>query len=128
MADLKIGHIQIDGKGKTKEEVRKEIMDQVNIQLNEMLGGDKKEVSKPTMLHIRCDESEDGSGFNSEIDSEGSGDKIMQMLVSVVIDVLASISNSDDNSRKVNPEITLMFINELVERMTYLEEQEDGGK
>lgn len=121
-----IGNIKIDANGKTKEEIKKEIMEQLDKQVDGMLETNKKivnahkkkEVKKEPLqkLHITLDEVEDKSGFNCEVDVEGDGEDLMNMLVVGTAQALTQIA-------EYNPFVPIEFGQRLFHE--YMEGDED---
>lgn len=97
-----IGNIKINAAGKTKEEIKKEVIEQTEKEIDKMFeinekivkAHKKKEVKEEPLakLHITLDEVEDKSGFNCEVDVEGNGEELMGMLVCGVATALKEIA------------------------------------
>lgn len=120
-----ISHITISGKNKSKEEIKKEILEQVDKQVEEMFNANKKkeeakkepEVKENQHLHIMMDEVDNKNGFNCEVDTNGELNDLMSMLICGTATALKELLGEG------NPGI-VKFIEEVVEQ--YLEEDEDG--
>lgn len=120
-----ISHITVSGKNKSKEEIKKEILDQVDKQVEEMFNANKKkeevkkepEVKGNQHLHIMMDEVDDKSGFNCEVDTNGELNDLMSMLICGTVSALQELLGEG------NPGI-IKFLEEVAKQ--YLEEDEDG--
>ena len=127
-----IGEIKINANGKSKEEVKEEIMNEVKKKVDEMFEINekisktkkKKKVEKEPLnkLHIYADESEDREGFYVNTDMEGTGGNLLAMLVASTSEVLDELGGKDI-------ELLMTFMHDLFKE--YLgfdgeEEEEDG--
>lgn len=127
-----IGEIKINANGKSKEEVKEEIMNEVKKKVDEMFESHekisktkkKKKVEKEPLnkLHIYADESEDREGFYVNTDMEGTGGNLLAMLVASTSKVLDELGGKDI-------ELLMTFMHDLFKE--YLgfdgeEEEEDG--
>lgn len=127
-----IGEIKINANGKSKEEVKEEIMNEVKKKVDEMFEINekisktkkKKKVEKEPLnkLHIYADESEDREGFYVNTDMEGTGGNLFAMLVASTSKVLDELGGKDI-------ELLMTFMHDLFKE--YLgfdgeEEEEDG--
>lgn len=120
-----ISHITVSGKNKSKEEIKKEILEQVDKQVEEMFNAKKKkeetkkepEVKENQHLHIMMDEVDNKSGFNCEVDTNGELNDLMSMLICGTATVLKELLGEG------NPGV-VKFLEEVAEQ--YLEEDEDG--
>ena len=100
-----IGEIKINSNGKSKEEVKEEIMNEVKKKVDEMFethekiskSKKKKKVEKDPLnkLHIYADESEDREGFYVNTDIEGTGGNLLAMLVASTSKVLDELGGKD---------------------------------
>ena len=121
-----ISHITISGKNKSKEEIKKEILEQVDKQVEEMFNANKKkeetkkepEVKENQHLHIMMDEVDNKNGFNCEVDTNGKLNDLMSMLIYGTATALKELLGEG------NPGGVAKFLEEVVEQ--YLEEDEDG--
>ena len=86
---MKINSIKVNAEGKTRKEVKEEILKQVEESLDlssipEEIN--KKEVNKeeegPTFVHINVDEIEDKKGYGVTIEMQGRALDLMQMILS----------------------------------------------
>lgn len=127
-----IGEIKVNAKGKSKEDVKEEIMNEVKKKVDEMFethekiskSKKKKKVEKDPLnkLHIYADESEDREGFYVNTDMEGTGGNLLAMLVASTSKVLDELGGKDI-------ELLMTFMHDLFKE--YLgfdgeEEEEDG--
>ena len=120
-----ISHITVSGKNKSKEEIKKEILEQVDKQVEEMFNANKKkeeakkepEVKENQHLHIMMDEVDNKNGFNCEVDTNGKLNDLMSMLIYGTATALKELLGEG------NPGI-VKFLGEVAEQ--YLEEDEDG--
>ena len=84
---MNIEGIKIDITGKSKEEIKKEVLDQIEKTLDEKLP-DKEKENPLAELHFKAKESDDRKGFNVEVVKVmGSGDQIIQMLSDAILTV-----------------------------------------
>ena len=111
---LGIGKIEINGSGKSSEEIKKEIMDQVGKQVDEMIKSHKEKIeekqsNKVNHLHILLDETEDKSGFGCTIDIAGNFTNLMTMLTVGVSNALHKVAND-----KYDSDLLMKFITALI--------------
>ena len=126
-----VGNIKIDGKGKTPEQIKEEILANVSEQLDAMLKEkeEKKEETKPSFIHIEADESAEKDGFGVHVEFDGDFEKVMTILTVAVSQALHNIA--DDEEDEYNPELLLDFIMALTAEfkgnaLSHKEEKEDG--
>ena len=120
-----ISHITVSGKNKSKEEIKKEILEQVDKQVEEMFNANKKkekakkepEVKENRHLHIMMDEVDNKNGFNCEVDTNGELNDLMSMLICGTATALKELLGEG------NPGV-VKFLEEVAKQ--YLEEDEDG--
>jgi hypothetical protein len=120
-----ISHITVSGKNKSKEEIKKEILEQVDKQVEEMFNANKKkeeakkepEVKENQHLHIMMDEVDNKNGFNCEVDTNGKLNDLMAMLICGTATALKELLGEE------NPGVA-KFLEEVAKQ--YLEEDEDG--
>ena len=86
---MDIEGIKIDITGKSKEEIKKEVLDKIEKTLDEKLPDKEKEKENPLAeLQFKAKESDDREGFNVEVVKVmGSGDQIIQMLSDAILTV-----------------------------------------
>ena len=127
-----IGEVRIKAEGKTKEEIKKEILEKTAEQVDKMFESHekisktkkKKKVEKEPLnkLHIYTDESEDREGFYVDTDMEGTGGNLLAMLVASTSRVLDDLGGKDI-------ELLMTFMHDLFKEYLGLdgeEEEEDG--
>lgn len=128
-----IGEIKIKAGEKTKEEIKKEILEKTAEQVDKMFESyekiskseKKKKVEKEPLskLHIYADESADREGFYINTEMEGTGGNLLTMLVAGTSRVLDDLGGKDI-------ELLMTFTHDLFKE--YLgfdgdeEEEEDG--
>ena len=84
---MNIEGIKIDVTGKSKEEIKKEVLDKIAKTLDEKLP-DKEKENPLAELHFKAKESENREGFDVEVVKVmGSGDQIIQMLSDAILTV-----------------------------------------
>lgn len=82
---MEVAGIKVNTEGKSKEEIKKEILDKVAKTLDEKLSDDKKE-SPLAQLTIKAKEVKSKNGFNVEVvDMTGTTEEIAQMLADGVV-------------------------------------------
>lgn len=129
-----IGEIKIKANGKTKEEIKKEILEKTAEQVDKMFESHekisktkkKKKVEKEPLnkLHIYADESEDREGFYVNTDMEGTGGNLLAMLVASTSRVLDDLGGKDI-------ELLMTFMHDLFKEYLGLdgdEEDEENGE
>ena len=127
-----IGEVRIKAEGKTKEEIKKEILEKTAEQVDKMFESHekisktkkKKKVEKEPLnkLHIYADESEDREGFYVNTEMEGTGGNLLAMLVASTSRVLDDLGGKDI-------ELLMTFMHDLFKEHLGLdgeEEEEDG--
>lgn len=112
-----ISHITVSDKNKSKEEIKKEILEQVDKQVEEMFNANKKEVKENQHLYIMMDEVDNKNGFNCEVDTNGKLNDLMAMLICGTVTALKELLGEE------NPGVE-KFLEEVAKH--YLEEDEDG--
>ena len=84
---MDIEGIKIDITGKSKEEIKKEVLDKIEKTLDEKLP-DKEKENPLAELHFKAKESDDRKGFNVEVVKViGCADQIIQMLSDAILTV-----------------------------------------
>lgn len=86
---MDIEGIKIDITGKSKEEIKKEVLDKIEKTLDEKLPDKEKEKENPLAeLQFKAKESDDRKGFNVEVVKVmGCADQIIQMLSDAILTV-----------------------------------------
>lgn len=96
-----IGNIKINADGKTSDQIKKEIMEQVNEQVDVMLKEvekkNKKEEDKPSFIKLSAIEDEAKKGYNVEVDFEGDTGDILTMLTVMVSEALHDIVDDEED-------------------------------
>lgn len=117
-----ISNIHVSGKGKTREEIKKEVMEQFNEQLDEMLENIKdtkieEEKKKKPLMHviINAEETEDREGFGVSVDIEGEYEELMTMLTMATASALEAIMENEYSELQLFSFITAL-IHEYNER------------
>lgn len=110
-----IGEIKIDGKGKTPEQVKAEILEKVGEQVDSMLktNNKKEESNEPVFLNIKAEQAEDKSGFGVSTEWNGDFEEIMNMFVTAVSQTLHTIADDEDN--EYNPDLLVKFVGALIQ-------------
>lgn len=96
-----IGNIKVDAKGKTPEQIKEEIMEQVAKQVDVMVGlenNEPKEEQKPSKITMNIQEDEKRTGYGVETDIEVNDldySEIMTMLTDGVGQIFKEIFNED---------------------------------
>ena len=84
---MNIEGIKIDINGKSKEEIKKEVLDKIEKTLDEKLP-DKEKENPLAELHFKAKESENREGFDVEVVKiMGCADQIVQMLADAILTV-----------------------------------------
>ena len=92
---MDIEGIKIDITGKSKEEIKKEVLEKIEKTLDEKLP-DKEEKENPLAeLQFKAKESDDREGFNVEVVKVmGCADQIIQMLADAILTVGEGMGSS----------------------------------
>lgn len=125
---MDIKAIKIDANGKSKEEIKKELLEQVEKEFEKSFKEKKK--TKPSYLHIKADEDKGKTGFGVEVEFDGDVGSVLTMLTVSVSQALHSIAN--DNDDEYTAELLLEFVNALIAEYTRNalsegEEEENGN-
>ena len=84
---MNIEGIKIDVTGKSKEEIKKEVLDKIEKTLDEKLP-DKEKENPLAELHFKAKESENREGFDVEVVKiMGCADQLVQMLADAILTV-----------------------------------------
>lgn len=121
-----ISHITVSGKNKSKEEIKKEILEQVDKQVEEMFNANKKkeeakkepEVKENQCLHMLLDENDSKTGFQCQMEIKGELGDLMNMLVCGTITALKEILGEK------NPDV-VKFVMQVMDGYA---EEKDGEK
>lgn len=95
MEKVIIKEIKINGKGKTKEELKAEAMKEIEKQLNDAFKDvkePKKDKEEPAKLHIHIDEDSERNGYGCETEICGDVDSVLDMTAVAVATMANQIS------------------------------------
>ena len=85
---MDIEGIKIDITGKSKEEIKKEVLDKIEKTLDEKLPDKEEKENSLAELQFKAKESDDRKGFNVEVVKVmGCADQIIQMLADAILTV-----------------------------------------
>ena len=120
-----ISHIKINAENKSKEEIKKEILEKVSKEVDDMFAKNKdKEVKKEEnmkenqCLHMLLDEDDSKTGFQCQMEIKGKLGDLMNMLVCGTITALKEILGEK------NPDV-VKFIMQVMDGYA---EEKDGEK
>ena len=97
MEKVIIKEIKINGKGKTKEELKAEAMKEIEKQLNDAFKDvkePKKDEEEPAKLHIHIDEDSERNGYGCETEICGDVDSVLDMTAVAVATMANQISEA----------------------------------
>lgn len=99
MEKVIIKEIKINGKGKTKEELKAEAMKEIEKQLNDAFKDvkePKKDEEEPAKLHIHIDEDSErnGYGYGCETEITGDVDSVLDMTACAMATMAQQISQA----------------------------------
>lgn len=115
MEDINVlGSIKIDAKGKTKEQIREEVLQEVTKKIDAAFGDIKVEEEKrePKHIHILADEHIERNGFGVEVDWNGDFADVMTMFTVAVSETLHRLAGDEED--EYSPEMLLDFIDALI--------------
>lgn len=121
MEKVIIKEIKINGKGKSKEELKAEAMKEIEKQLNDAFKDVKEPKNKEEQLaklHIHIDEDSKRGGYGCETTIEGSIDDVMDMTACAMATMAGQISQATEGSISpvaVIPEIMMRTASLLFE-------------
>lgn len=108
-------HIKIKANGKSKEQLREEVIQNLEGYIDEMLSTNEEQKrekeGKLAKLVISCDEVESREGFDTNIQLDGSFQQIYAMLLCGVSQTLRTLTKDGEESA----ELISGFITDLVE-------------
>ena len=96
-----IGEIKINGKGKTKEELKAEAMKEIEKQLDDAFNDvkePKKNEEEPAKLHIHVDEDSERNGYGCETEINGDVDNVLDMTACIMTTMAQQISQATAGS------------------------------
>ena len=118
-----ISHIKVNAENKSKEEIKKEILEKISKEVDDMFAENKsKEVKKEEVkeenqrLHILLDEDDNKTGFHCQIETQGKLGDLMDMLVCGTATALKEILGKENSD-------VVKFVLAVMEKYT---EEEDG--
>ena len=97
MEKVIIKEIKINGKGKTKEELKAEAMKEIEKQLKDVFKDvkeSKKDEEEPAKLHIHIDEDSDKGGYGCETEICGDVDSVLDMTACAMATMAQQISQA----------------------------------
>lgn len=97
MEKVIIKEIKINGKGKTKEELKAEAMKEIEKQLNDAFKDvkePKKDEEEPAKLHIHIDEDSERNGYGCKTEICGDVDSVLDMTAMAVATMANQISEA----------------------------------
>ena len=100
--------IIVKAEGKDKEEIKKEILEKIDEEINNIIEEQMNE--EPAKMHIICEEDTELKGFSNQRTLVGGYAKVFCMMVEGVTDALLDMTNGE-------PEFELLtkFISALTE-------------
>lgn len=120
-----ISHIKVNAENKSKEEIKKEILEKVSKEVDDMFAKNKdKEVKKEEnmkenqCLHMLLDEDDSKTGFQCQMKIKGKLGDLMNMLVCGTITALKEILGEK------NPDV-VKFVMQVMDGYA---EEKDGEK
>ena len=96
-----IGEIKINGKGKSKEELKAEAMKEIEKQLDDAFNDvkePKKNEEEPAKLHIHVDEDSERNGYGCETEINGDVDNVLDMTACIMTTMAQQISQATAGS------------------------------
>lgn len=119
MEKVIIKEIKINGKGKTKEELKAEAMKEIEKQLNDAFKDVKeprKDEEEPAKLHIHIDEDASRGGYGCETEITGDVDSVLDMTAVAVATMANQISEATTLSPiRVIPEVMMRAAHFIME-------------
>lgn len=97
MEKVIIKEIKINGKGKSKEELKAEAMKEIEKQLNDAFKDvkePKKDEEEPAKLHIHIDEDSERSGYGCETEICGDVNSVLDMTACAMATMAQQISQA----------------------------------
>ena len=97
MEKVIIKEIKINGKGKSKEELKAEAMKEIEKQLNDAFKDvkePKKDEEEPAKLHIHIDKDSERNGYGSETEIYGDVDSVLDMAACAMATIAQQISQA----------------------------------
>lgn len=114
---MNIEGIKIDINGKSKEEIKKEVLDKIEKTLDEKLP-DKEKENPLAELHFKAKESDDRKGFNVEVVKVmGCADQIIQMLSDAILTVGEGMGLSLEDKALLVLQVSSMATEHIVDQI-----------
>ena len=114
---MNIEGIKIDITGKSKEEIKKEVLDKIAKTLDEKLP-DKEKENPLAELQFKAKESDDREGFNVEVVKVmGSGDQIIQMLSDAILTVGEGMGLSLEDKALLVLQVSSMATEHIIDQI-----------
>ena len=114
---MNIEGIKIDVTGKSKEEIKKEVLDKIEKTLDEKLP-DKEKENPLAELHFKAKESENREGFDVEVVKiMGCADQIVQMLADAILTVGEGIGLSLEDQVLLVLQVSSMATEHIIDQI-----------
>ena len=114
---MNIEGIKIDINGKSKEEIKKEVLDKIAKTLDEKFP-DKEKENPLAELHFKAKESDDRKGFNVEVVKVmGCADQIIQMLSDAILTVGEGMGLSLEDKALLVLQVSSMATEHIVDQI-----------
>ena len=114
---MNIEGIKIDVTGKSKEEIKKEVLDKIAKTLDEKLP-DKEKENPLAELHFKAKESENREGFDVEVVKiMGCADQIVQMLADAILTVGEGMGLSLEDQALLVLQVSSMATEHIIDQI-----------
>ena len=114
---MDIEGIKIDITGKSKEEIKKEVLDKIEKTLDEKLP-DKEKENPLAELHFKAKESENREGFDVEVVKiMGCADQIVQMLADAILTVGEGMGLSLEDQALLVLQVSSMATEHIIDQI-----------
>lgn len=114
---MNIEGIKIDINGKSKEEIKKEVLDKIAKTLDEKLP-DKEKENPLAELHFKAKESENREGFDVEVVKiMGCADQIVQMLADAILTVGEGMGLSLEDQALLVLQVSSMATEHIIDQI-----------
>lgn len=114
---MNIEGIKIDITGKSKEEIKKEVLDKIAKTLDEKLP-DKEKENPLAELHFKAKESENREGFDVEVVKiMGCADQIVQMLADAILTVGEGMGLSLEDKALLVLQVSSMATEHIIDQI-----------
>ena len=114
---MNIEGIKIDINGKSKEEIKKEVLDKIAKTLDEKLP-DKETENPLAELHFKAKESENREGFDVEVVKiMGCADQIVQMLADAILTVGEGMGLSLEDQALLVLQVSSMATEHIIDQI-----------